>query len=147
MLGPEFHGQLGNGTMVTSPTAVDVSGLASNVVAVAAGEYHACAVTLAGGVKCWGANDSGQLGDGTTVPRLTPTDVPNLAHAVSAVSAGMSHTCALATDGGVQCWGSDTDGMLGVGIDIRRLTPVDAVGLEAAYQRYLPGRSHLHPHV
>ena len=141
--GLNTSGQLGDGTTATRVTAADVTGLTSGVTAVAAGEHHACAVMASGGVKCWGANDAGQIGDGTVTTRLTATEVMNLAQAASAVSAGEDHTCALAIDGGVQCWGSDAYGTLGAGSEIRRLTPAGVSGLGSGVSAVSAGYWHV----
>jgi alpha-tubulin suppressor-like RCC1 family protein len=93
---------------------VPVMGL-SDVTAIAAGALHTCAVT-GGAVQCWGDNASGELGDGTQVtPQLAPVSVKGLAGAVTAISVGDSHSCALMADGSVQCWGLDYSGQLGNG--------------------------------
>jgi YVTN family beta-propeller protein len=127
--GDNGFGQLGDGTTTDRLTPVDVVGLTSGVIAISAGGNHTCALTTAGGVKCWGANAFGRLGDGTETQRLTPVDVVGLTSGVSAISAGFFHTCVLTTAGGVRCWGAGGNGRLGDGTQTQRLTPVDVVGL------------------
>jgi hypothetical protein len=125
--GYNTYGQLGDGTTTDRPTPVNVSGLTNGVIAIAGGYNHTCALTGAGGVKCWGRNQYGQLGDGTTTDRPTPVSVSGLTSGMIAIAAGSNHTCALTSAGGVKCWGYNYYGQLGDGTTTDRLTPVDVV--------------------
>jgi alpha-tubulin suppressor-like RCC1 family protein len=128
--GANDYGQLGDGTTTRRTTPVEVSGLGSGVSALGAGADHTCVLTSGGGVKCWGRNDYGQLGDGTTADRHTPIDVSGLASGVSALSAGAAHTCAVTVEGGAKCWGDQGYGRLGDGrTGYLAATPVDVSGL------------------
>ncbi len=130
--GQNDHGQLGDGTLTDRRSPVNVSGLASGVVTVAAGNSHTCALTSAGGVKCWGNNYYGALGIGSSgygVDAQSPRDVINLGEPAAAIAAGGTHTCALMTNGGVKCWGSNSRYQLGNGTIGERTTPTSVVGL------------------
>ncbi len=140
--GLNSFGELGDGTTIQRLTPVDVSGLTSGVSAIAAGSSHTCALTTSGGVKCWGSNVNGQLGDGTTTQHLTPVDVSGLTSGVSAIATGGGHACALTTGGGVKCWGSNIEGQLGDGTITDRLTPVDVSGLTSGVSAITSGFRH-----
>jgi alpha-tubulin suppressor-like RCC1 family protein len=106
-----------------------------DIADIAADGSHTCALTTTGGVKCWGANGYGQLGDGTTANRSAPVDVLGLASGVTTATAGGDHTCALTIAGGVKCWGADADGQLGLGTTLFSTTPIDVV---TPLKLYLP---------
>ena len=91
-----------------------VSGL-TDAVEVTAGGGHTCARRASGQVVCWGDNQSGQLGDGTTIERHTPVAVMGLADAVSISAGSRQHTCAVRSSGAVACWGDAEYGALGDG--------------------------------
>ena len=112
------YGQLGDGSKTTRTTPVDVTGLSSRVTALSTGDSYTCALLSTGGIKCWGDNNYGQLGDGSQIGRTTPVDVIGLSSGVTAINIetnknGYSGTCAVKTGGGVKCWGITSIGGLG----------------------------------
>jgi alpha-tubulin suppressor-like RCC1 family protein len=134
------NGELGDGTQNNSKTPIDVSGLTSGVIAISAGRDSACALTTSGGVKCWGANEGGQLGDGTTNSSSIPVDVYELTSGVRAISVGQGNACALTSGGGVKCWGNNYYGELGNGTNKNSATPVDVSGLASGVIAISVGR-------
>jgi alpha-tubulin suppressor-like RCC1 family protein len=81
--------------------------------AVTVGMFHSCALKPNGRVYCWGHNDQGQLGDGTTQDRYIPTLVTT-SISFSSIYAGGYSTCGLTADGSAYCWGQNGLGNLGV---------------------------------
>lgn len=133
--GGNYRGELGGGTASWGGAGpVQVKGISRGATAVSTGSSHACAI-VSRVLSCWGANDSGQLGDGTTKDSAVPLKVKGLSKNVTAVSAGGNHTCAI--DSGVlKCWGDNSQGQLGNGtqndspkpVNVRGVTPAAAAG-------------------
>lgn len=97
--------QIGNngiGAMTYAPTVIDSGVTYSHV---SAGGQHSCGVTSAGGLKCWGANTSMQLGDGTTYTASLPMSIESGVQ-YAAVSSGGAYNCGITTDGVTKCWGN-----------------------------------------
>jgi alpha-tubulin suppressor-like RCC1 family protein len=111
--GTGLHGELGNGTMGSSYSPVQVTGL-SNVTAISSGWKHTLALKTNGTVWAWGLNSHGELGDGTSNNQSAPVQVLNVSNIV-AVSGGDYNSIALRADGTVWKWGVNDVGELGFG--------------------------------
>ena len=114
-------------SLVRTPTRID-GVIATRVVA---GDQHTCALST-GSVVCWGDNVDGQLGAGDFSPR-TPTVVVRKAggtrlDGVEGLSTLSNHTCALALDGTLRCWGRGTHGQLGDGQTANRASATVVLG-------------------
>lgn len=112
------NGQLGNANPLQSvnPQPEPVQMLDGNVVALAAGDHHTCALTIAGAMLCWGSNEYGQLGNPATLRQFAnpqPAGVATLGSGVVGMRAGARHTCAVTTDGATRCWGQNVSGQVG----------------------------------
>ncbi|HTR73087.1 MAG TPA: IPT/TIG domain-containing protein [Solirubrobacteraceae bacterium] len=141
--GANYWGQLGNGSTNQKGVAVEVKGLSEAATAVSAGGFHDLALLAGGKVETWGANQYGQLGDGTTSgPEKCPltgeeTKVSCATEAVAvsglagatAVSAGAYSSLALLSGGGIDAWGKNTHGQLGDGSTTDSDVPVEVKGL------------------
>ncbi len=136
-------GQLGRETHEERGEAMPVA-LEGNVTALAAGEFHTCALFDDGAVRCWGSNREGQLGiQGGSVRGAAPGDMGAelpavvLAEPAIAIAAGRTHSCALLTSKRVQCWGSNLHGSLGASASIVEVAPTSFVSLGASKVRLL----------
>ncbi len=114
------------GNSVLVPTViVGVSGAKQ----VAVGASHTCALVDGGGVECWGSNDHGQLGRGTTTAQVEPPGPVIALPPSQELGAGYGHTCALANDETVWCWGKNDSGQIGDGTTIDQPTPTRVASL------------------
>jgi len=116
-------GELGDETTMSRSAPAFVHGPApgrilAGVTALSVGDNHSCVVEGSGGVYCWGANSSGQLGDGTAIRRPLATAISNPGGSqYVAVAVAAQHSCALASNGDVHCWGANSHGQLNGGQD------------------------------
>jgi alpha-tubulin suppressor-like RCC1 family protein len=114
--GNNAQGQLGTGDTNSRQSPTRALQQSTSADETAAGGMFACSHNVDSSIACWGANDYGELGVGSTAPLSTqPVGVTTLGNRISKVHAGASHACALTTDGAVWCWGDNRFGQLGAG--------------------------------
>lgn len=118
--GANADGELGDGTLTSRTTPATVVGVTGAIGLSAGKRSTACAIVTGGGLRCWGNNSMGQVGDGTTTKRASPVSVALTG--TTHVSVGLNHTCAIA-DGDVWCWGDNSYGQLGDGTTASHKTP------------------------
>lgn len=135
-------GQLGSTAGEKSLVPLAVKSLSSGVVALAAGLDYSCALTAAGGVKCWGGNSLGELGNGTTTASVVPVDVTALTSGVVAIAGGSQHACALTAVSTVECWGSNSWGQLGSSGGPQSPVPFAVAGLTSGVVAIAAGAAH-----
>ena len=121
---------------VTEPNGPDAAALDPNrVVAVSAGGDLTCILRASGAVWCWGNNNVGQLGDGTTISRFAPAPVAAVTDAVQVAAGsekGGEHVCIRHRDGAPSCWGFNFKGALGTGAYLDSPVPIDVAGVDGA---------------
>ena len=119
--GSNNFGQLGNGNLKNSstPTPVSTTGVLAGktIKQITAGTEFTCAIASDDKAYCWGSNSSGQLGNNSTINSGVPVAVNTsgvlAGKTIKQISAGSSHTCAIASDDKAYCWGSNSSGELG----------------------------------
>ena len=103
----------------------------ANATQISAGTDHTCALIADASVRCWGDNQYGQLGDGTTTNSPVPLTVSGITDATEIVVGG-EHTCALIADASVRCWGDNQYGQLGDGTTTNSPVPLTVSGITDA---------------
>jgi alpha-tubulin suppressor-like RCC1 family protein len=139
--GLNTYGQLGTGDLISKNIPTDVVGLSTGVKMISSGDSHNCALMTTGGVKCWGRNDFGAIGDGTAVARPTAVDVPGLSSGVASIATGGNHSCAVMVAGGIKCWGRNDTGQLGDGTLVLKRIPTDVLNISSGVNMISAGYS------
>jgi len=124
--GDNLLGQLGDGTTTDRLVPTLVKGRRFYAIA-SLGRSHTCALAKADHrAFCWGANNAGQVGDGTTTERHVPTAVAG-GRTFSQIDAGSTHTCAVTPSDQAYCWGGDARGSLGDGGSTPQMRPTPSL--------------------
>lgn len=110
--GSSTNGRLGRDGTPGNPAIPDVVASSAHLTLVTAGGAHTCGIATSGTALCWGADGSGQLGDGLTMDVATPQSVSGDMLWLT-ISAGSLHTCGVTTDQAAWCWGGNSTGQVG----------------------------------
>jgi len=140
--GAGYRGRLGTNTGENSLVPVQEFSGGADWSQVSTGLYHTCAAETGGKLFCWGANESGQLGNGSTDANLVPVQEVSEAHDWGHISAGVAHTCAVKTDGRLFCWGAGNFGQLGTGSAAHHIAPFQEVSAGADWAQVSAGAQH-----
>jgi alpha-tubulin suppressor-like RCC1 family protein len=136
--GDNFTGQLGSGdTFAKSFQPVRVAS-SEAFTKVVAGYYQSCALAESGRMLCWGRNDEGQIGDGSTENRLTPVQVDGDL-TFRALGGGDAFMCGITTQGSTWCWGSNRNGEQGDPALPNQYVPARVEGLPGLTKIYGAG--------
>lgn len=139
--GANDDGRLGNNTTTDARIPVEVRAIGVSFVSLAAGGGHTCGLTTVGTVWCWGLNDIGQLGTGTTANSRIPVQVQAPGVTFVELTAGNAHTCGRTSAGAIWCWGSNEQGQLGIGSTASSsASPVQVQGV--AFVEVVAGNRH-----
>jgi alpha-tubulin suppressor-like RCC1 family protein len=126
--GENTFGALGDGTFRQSSVPVPVGGGLAFTHVIAGGFIgHTCWLVASGTAYCWGENEIGAIGDGSTTDRLEPAAVAG-GLSFASLDAGFRHTCGRATNGAVYCWGSGGAGQLGINSTSAVSVPTKVLG-------------------
>ncbi len=141
--GYNSNGQLGvNGTVNRLyPTLVlnTTGGNLSSIVKVSSGFSHTCAIASTGSAYCWGSNDNGQIGNGTTNQVTRAVQVSSITNAAS-IHTAINSSCAITISGSRACWGANNKGQFGNGIILTtNTTPKTITNLESNTGFYYGG--------
>ena len=143
--GDNSDGELGDGTFRSSATPIAVTRLGKTVAEVGGGANHTCARALDGSAWCWGSNEHGAVGSGSTMAKHRyPTHVSSLGYDVASLGVAASHACALTTAGAMLCWGDNFFGQLGNGTTAAQSVPVQVAALGSNVARIAMGESAQH---
>ena len=140
--GRNNNGQLGDTTGTDNVLGVLPTGFEANTGIIAAGSTHTLALDGPGTLSGWGANNQGQLGDGTTTQRTSPSPVPTIPDVPVLLDGGSNHSCAILPGGYASCWGYNSFGQVGDGTNTQRTKPVIIPSLSSGVTWIAAGGNH-----